>query len=107
MCLYARAQFYIFRLNETTLLKMNKRHIEKIKLTSLGRSSILFRIRCYITHCLDTPLFEKKEIKKEISLPLPNVTINKLLIEVSECDYIRKMLNKNHMSKVPSKTAKC
>ena len=48
----------------------------------------------------------KKERKKEISLPLPNVTMNKLLIEVSECDYIRKMLNKNHMGKVPSKAAK-
>ena len=47
-----------------------------------------------------------KERKKEISLPLPNVTMNKLLNEVSECDYIRKMLNKNHMGKVPSKAAK-
>ena len=49
---------------------------------------------------------ERKKEKKEISLPLPNVTMNKLLIEVSECDYIRKMLNKNHMGKVPSKAAK-
>ena len=48
----------------------------------------------------------RKKEKKEISLPLPNVTINELLIEVSECDYIRKMLNKNHMGKVPSKAAK-
>ena len=44
--------------------------------------------------------------KKEISLALPNVIINKFLIEESECDYIRKMLNKNHMGKVPSKAAK-
>ena len=36
----------------------------------------------------------KKKEKKETSLPLSNFTINELLIEVSECDYIRKMLNK-------------
>ena len=30
MCFYAGAQFYVFRL-DTTLLKMNKRHREKIK----------------------------------------------------------------------------
>ena len=37
---------------------------------------------------------------------LPNIKINELLIKLSECDCIRKMLNKNHMGKVPSKAAK-
>ena len=59
---------------------------------------------------MDLGVFEeerrRRKEKKDISLPLPNVTINELLNEVNECDYIRKMLNKNHMGKVPSKAAK-
>ena len=38
---------------------------------------------------------------------LPNASTNKLLIGLSECDYIRKMLNNNHMGKVPRNVVKC
>ena len=30
-----------------------------------------------------------------------------LPVGVNECDHIRKLLNKNHMGKVPNKAAKC
>ena len=61
----------------------------------------------YNTHkYFDNINVNRKKEKKEISLPLLNVTINELHIEVNECDYIRKMINKNHMGKVPSKAAK-
>ena len=40
---------------------------------------------------------EKERTKKKSLWPLPNITTNKLLFVLSECDYIRKMLDKTHM----------
>ena len=49
----------------------------------------------------------KQKEKKERNLFTPTKSYNnKLLIGVSECDYIRKMLNKKHMGKVLGKAAK-
>ena len=44
--------------------------------------------------------------RKKSRSSLPNVATNKLLVGWSIRDYIRKMLNKNNMGKVPSKALK-
>ena len=49
---------------------------------------------------------EEEEEEEEISLPRKTFTCNyKLAIGLSECNNIRKKLNKNHTGKVPSKAA--
>ena len=49
---------------------------------------------------------EEEEEEEEISLPRKKFTSNyKLAIGLSECNNIRKKLNKNHTGKVPSKAA--
>ena len=44
--------------------------------------------------------------RKKSRSSLTNVATNKLLVGLSIRDYIRKMLNKNHVDKVSSKAAK-
>ena len=50
----------------------------------------------------------KKERKKERKCICPNANYKlvELPVGVNECDHIRKLLNKNHMGKVPSKAGK-
>ena len=51
----------------------------------------------------------KKERKKEKKCICPIVTYKlvELPVSLDECDHIRKLLNRNHMGKVPRKAAKC
>ena len=50
----------------------------------------------------------KKERKTENVFALMRIyKLVELPVGVNECDHIRKLLNKNHMGKVPSKAAKC
>ena len=54
------------------------------------------------------PQKQRKREKRERNLFEPTKHYNKYTFYgLSECDYIRKMLNKNHMGKVPDKAAKC
>ena len=47
----------------------------------------------------------EKEIKKEKKICLPHIHVKYIqrFVGLSEYDYTRKMLNKNHLGKVPSK----
>ena len=50
----------------------------------------------------------QEERKKENVFALIRIyKLVELPVGVNECDHIRKLLNKNHMGKVPSKAAKC
>ena len=49
----------------------------------------------------------KKEKKENIFAPMRITKLVKLPVVLNECDHIRKLLNKNHLGKVPSKAAKC
>ena len=51
-------------------------------------------------------LKKKKKKKKKSLCPLVALQLIKLLVGLSECNNIRKMLNKNHRGKVPSRAAK-
>ena len=56
--------------------------------------------------------FMKKERKKERKesksiCPDKMYKLNQLPVDLKECNHIRKLLNRNHLGKVPSKTARC
>ena len=50
---------------------------------------------------------EEEEEEENIFAPMRITKLVKLLVVLNECDHIRKLLNKNHLGKVPSKAAKC
>ena len=49
---------------------------------------------------------ERKKKKKSLS-PNTHMKYTQRFVGLSKYDYIRKMLNKNHLGKVPSKAAEC
>ena len=76
-------------------------------------SSYLNRILnfCYYNdddNCLQRML-SKKERKKERKSIFPNkiYKLNQVPVGLKECSHIRKLLSRNHLGKVPSKTGKC
>ena len=47
----------------------------------------------------------KKERKKNLFTPTKSIHIMHLAVGLNKCDNIRKVLNKSHLGKVPSKAA--
>ena len=68
------------------------------------RGSLVIALVCWSVHTWS----ERKKRKKENVFALTRIyKLVELPVGVNECDHSRKLLNKNHMGKVPSKAAKC
>ena len=50
---------------------------------------------------------KKRKKERKCICPDANYKLVKLPVGLNECDYIRKLLYRNHMNKIPSKTTKC
>ena len=55
----------------------------------------------------ENEIVSEKERKKNLFTPTKSIHIMQLDVGLNKCDNIRKVLNKSHMGKVPSKVALC
>ena len=98
----------ILRLKDTTPLKIKKK--EELKAAEFRKSSNFIENNALHDALSDTILFKwaltRKE-KKERKCLWPNTHIKytQRFVGLSKYNYIRKILNKNHLGKVPSKEA--